>query len=105
MSDRTKPILAMERAAGEVGKTALANFVSMNPGWRGAHLADVLDEVHNADSYCAQIEDFYDLPDRPIAGYDDTLVVLALITLVMAKQEPTIKAVYDLAAAAAKEVA
>lgn len=103
MTDHTKLVLAMERAAGPLAATALENFVSLNPHWRGAKFADVLSEMHNGDAFCDEVDSFFDEPDRPTR--DPEVVALAVITLAAAKMTVTVKAVYDLVDIAQKEIA
>ena len=51
------PALAIQNAMTAEERTAfLANFTKINPHWRGAHVADVLDELANRDAHLSAIE-------------------------------------------------
>ena len=51
------PALAVQNVMTEKEKISfLANFIKINPHWRGAHVADVLDELANRDAHLAIIE-------------------------------------------------
>jgi hypothetical protein len=83
---RTKRVLAVEAALPEESAAALARFTTMNPHWRGAHWADVLDVLYDSDSNLDVTEPIYEalrgLPEVELA-----LVGYVTLTLLYAHQE------------------
>jgi hypothetical protein len=70
---RAKVLLAVEAAMTEDQRTEfMRRFLSVNPGWRGAEVADVLDNLQESDSDLGWVEPFMqrhpDLAARPGCG-------------------------------------
>lgn len=57
----TDMLIAAQRALTETEtEQFLANFVALNPSWRGAHVADVLEVLDSTDAHLGVIESLYD---------------------------------------------
>lgn len=80
------PCLAIEAAMTEEQRQAfLGRFYRLNPHWRGARVADILDELDNADANLEVTEPFFErhsdllsIPAAPGRGHPAALAVLAL---------------------------
>lgn len=70
MSDRTDPLMAVTAALTDEQRQAVVDrFTRMNPHWRGAGAADILDALDQSDSDLAATEPFFDAhPDLIVDG-------------------------------------
>lgn len=51
---------AQEALTADQQKTFLENFCAVNPRYKGAHVADVLDELNNTDAHIDVVEEIAD---------------------------------------------
>lgn len=70
MTDRTSPLTAVTAALTDAQRQAIVDrFTTMNPGWRGATAADILDTLSDVDSDLAVTEPFFGAhPDLIVDG-------------------------------------
>jgi hypothetical protein len=53
--------LAVDRAlTSDERDLFLGMFCALNPHWRGAHVADALEALNNADAHCSIVEPMYE---------------------------------------------
>lgn len=77
--------VAIENAlTDEQRSTLLATFVAMNPHYDGAHVADIIDHVHDADALLEYTEPFWDDHGGRLTEADQSYIVPAVIALVLA---------------------
>jgi len=74
-------VLTVQRVLARESDLALTNFVAAHPNYRGAHWADVLDDLHNADAYCGDSEGTYDALKDNVPSELRPYIVLVALTL------------------------
>lgn len=89
---RSDPFLAIDRALhDDERETFLRRFTHHNPHWRGAHVADILSELDNADAMLRQVEDFFEVYERELTMFTDyarRFVGSAVRAIVLIHDEP-----------------
>jgi hypothetical protein len=73
-------VVAVEKALPEESAQALANFLEVNPRWDGAHWADVLEVMMDADAHLSLVEKVIDTYPE----HDPEKVAAVTITMVAA---------------------
>jgi len=74
-------VLTVERVLAEESRLALDTFVAANPRYRGAHWADCLSDLHDADAYCGECEATYGALQDNVPSELRPYIVLVALTL------------------------
>lgn len=78
---RTSLVLTADRMLDDAERARfLGAFTLVNPHWRGAHVADILDELRNCDAHLDRIEAAFDeAGDVPTEDPHPSYVALAVL--------------------------
>lgn len=92
------PLLIQEAAPDEWNAQFLSSaHLKTWPQFNGAHVADILDILHEQDWECGWIEDTMDAYEEEFAPYETTDVVYALIYAKIAYPHRLVPVVHKLA--------